>query len=424
MRIRETNSVGNRRGAALIAVAILMVGMGILSLALLSIGQSAANAQRQSRDESAALYVAEAGLSDAVCSLAAGASGNKGSEQNRIEFGGTSYWVDTTDNGDGTYSLVSTGLDGRGGARVELLVRSNDQSFYRWAAFGNEWLLLDSQAKVDSYNSSNGTYASQAVNGSGSYTYALDHGSTGSNGNISLKQNSKVFGSSNPGVDGSISILGNATVSGTTTPLHEPFELPEIELPSIASTGDLDIAKNKTSNVGPGDLHFSRLNANTGSTLNVTGPANVIFDSFTMFSGSKLTVHAENGPVHFYVLDNFILNSNTTIASTTYKPADIEFNLLSDNIIDLRDHVILDNLDFDSNAKLYGTMYAPHALINIDSNFELFGSLVAQQVDLDSNSRIHFDEALLESGEDDGGFTTLCWRELPYHPSKSDLAGY
>jgi hypothetical protein len=69
-------------------------------------------------------------------------------------------------------------------------------------------------------------------------------------------------------------------------------------------------------------------------------------------------------------------------------------------------------------------VYAPHALINIDSNFELFGSLVAQQVDLDSNSRIHFDEALLTSGENDGGFTTLCWRELPYHPSKSVLAGY
>jgi hypothetical protein len=57
-------------------------------------------------------------------------------------------------------------------------------------------------------------------------------------------------------------------------------------------------------------------------------------------------------PVHFYVKDNFILNSNTTIASTTYKPADVEFNLLSDNIIDLNDHVVLDNLDFDSNAKL------------------------------------------------------------------------
>jgi hypothetical protein len=72
-------------------------------------------------------------------------------------------------------------------------------------------------------------------------------------------------------------------------------------------------------------------------------------------------------------------------------------------------------VDFESNAKLFGTIYAPSASIVINSNFELFGSLVARAVHLDSNSRIHFDEALLELDEDEEiTFETVAWRQRPF----------
>ena len=38
--------------------------------------------------------------------------------------------------------------------------------FFQWGAFGAEGIVLDSNARVDSYDSTLGTYDSQAVNGS------------------------------------------------------------------------------------------------------------------------------------------------------------------------------------------------------------------------------------------------------------------
>jgi hypothetical protein len=43
-------------------------------------------------------------------------------------------------------------------------------------------------------------------------------------------------------------------------------------------------------------------------------------------------------------------------------------------------------------------------------------------VDLDKTSAVHFDEDLLKSTElGHGSYTTICWRELSYHPSKAIL---
>ncbi len=416
---RISTGRADARGTALIAVVVTMVGIGVLSMALLAVSSSAFKVQRQSKDETGALYAAEAGIADALYSLRNGGSGDLGSEDDHVNFGGTDYWVDTTDNGDRTFTLVGTGIEGRGGARIEVVVERNTSTFFQWGAFGKDYLHLDAQAKVDSYDSAAGTYAEQCIHGSGASAHAEEDGSTGSNGDITLDHNAKIFGDGMPGVDGSISILGNAEVHGSTAPMPETIETPPIELPTIAVTGTFDIAKNKTATIGPGEWHYTRLSANTGSTLRVTGPATVIFDSWTQFSGSRVTVDAANGPVEFYIQDSFVIHSNTTIASTTYKPADITFHLLSDNIRDPQELVTLDTVDFDSNSKLYGTVYAPNALINIESNFEFFGSLIARQIDLDSNCRIHFDEDLLNSEEEGGGgvaYTTICWRELPYRP--------
>ncbi len=412
---RRCSACADRKGSALVAVAILMVGVAMLSLAMLSVSSSAANTQRQSKDESASLYIAEAGVAAALFSLEQGASGDLGAADDPVDFGGTSYWVDTTDNLDGTLTVLSTGLGGRGGARIEVVVEPKVTSFFRWGAFGNDWLHLDYQAMVDSYDSSDGSYDDQ-TSGSGDDVHALEEGATASNGDVTLDQEAQIYGDSMPGVDGTITILGDADVTGSTMPLEVPAEMPEIDLPIIASTGPLVIDPDDTATIGPGDLHYDELSAGTSSTLIVHGPATVIFDSFAMYAGSNITVNSENGPVEFYVVGDFTVGDDTTVASMTNAPADITINLLTDNIADTELEVDLDELDFASNAKLYGSVYAPNAAIDIETNFELFGSLIARQLDLASNCRIHYDEALMEMGEESGGYVVLCWRELPYRP--------
>ena len=55
------------------------------------------------------------------------------------------------------------------------------------------------------------------------------------------------------------------------------------------------------------------------------------------------------------------------------------------------------------------------AFVEIESNFELFGALIARRLHLDSNSKIHFDESLLDEDEDsETELQAVLWRRRPF----------
>lgn len=395
------------------SMAVTVISM--TTLALFQVVGTSQRAVKGARNNVNAQLVAEAGLAEAMLQLTQGNSASMGSEQNPVDYGSAGFWVTETDLGGGVHSIVATGVENGVGSELEMVVQELSTSFFSWAAFGDEGTTMSSNAQVDSYNSSLGSYASQDVNGSGSSSYALTNGNVGSNANVSMDQNAKVWGDLVPGPGGTSTVLGNAVVTGTTTSSPTKVEMPAIDLPSIPSSGSLTVPKNGSLSVGSGDTHFDTFVISSGSTVEVEGPATLVFESFEIGSGAEFVVDATNGEVEIYVVGDFVMNSNTLIASTTYTPADVEINLLSDNVIDPGLEVDLDEVDFDSNAKLYGTIYAPSAAIEINSNFELFGSLVARSVHLDSNAKIHFDEALLDVSEDEEiTFEVVAWRQRPF----------
>ena len=275
-------------------------------------------------------------------------------------------------------------------------------------------LALASNASVDSYEASEGTYASQAVNGSGAHVYANSNGTVGSNGNVTLRQNSTVWGDANAGPEGTTTVTGNATVSGSTTPSTERMELPPIEFPDFPTLGPLDIPGNSVSTLPGGPQRYGQAVIGSRARLTVTGPATLVFDSLVVSSNSELLFDTTIGPVEVYVHGDFILNSNTLVAPLSRNPADLAFNLNTDNVINPDLEVDLDDIDFDSNSKLFGTVYAPRALVYINSNFELFGAIVARRLLLDSYSKVHYDETLARArglGSDE--FELVAWRILP-----------
>jgi hypothetical protein len=147
----------------------------------------------------------------------------------------------------------------------------------------------------------------------------------------------------------------------------------------------------------------------------VRGPASIVASSLVLGSNSSIVVDDANGPVVFYVLDNFIMNSNATIRPSSDSPLSVTVNLLSDNVINPEVTVQLDTVDFDSNSKIWGTVYAPNARVVLDSNFELFGSLMARSLDMDSNATFHFDEALVDATANGAPvWETVGWREVPW----------
>ena len=270
---------------------------------------------------------------------------------------------------------------------------------------------MDSNAMVDSYDSSLGTYASQATNGIDPDQYAGESGNVGSNGNIDLLANTVVHGNATPGPAGTVTVGPSASVSGATSPMVVPAELPPIDVPVIPSSGDLVVPAGNTVVLGAGDYHFTSLAAGSDAILQINGPARVVFDALALNSTEQLLVDGTNGDVEIYVETDFLLDSNTLMAPISGIPSELQLFLNGDNIGGPLDQVVL-----NSNAEFYGRLYAPHAAIDLQSNFALYGSIVTRRLKLDSNSRVHFDTTLTAamSGSVLIGFETVSWRELSF----------
>ena len=399
-----------RTGGALVMGVVLLVTLAGLSLSMITVLDGAARENRTSREKMGSHFVAEAGLSQAFFELNNGGTGVIGTSNQPMTFGDSTYWVTSTPMAGGLTSLISTGFDGRYTSRIQLVVQDTTSSSWSWGAFGDTSMILDSNALVDSYDSSLGTYASQLTT-SGSNAHANSNGNVGSNQNVLLQQNSDVFGNAIPGPGGSTTILGNATVSGTTTPNNGSVTMDPVTVPAIPSIGDLDV--NGSVSIPSGTHAFDAGTIETGSTLTITGPATLVFDSLELESNASFLVDSTGGPVEVYVVNDFLLNSNTLMAPLNYSPGDLIVNLASDNIADPNLNVDLDQIDFNSNAQFYGILYAPSAAIVINSNFELFGSLMSSSLELNSNSKVHFDEALLQSSSSSSSkYQKVLWNVL------------
>jgi hypothetical protein len=410
---KQASTGAQRRGSAMVMVTFATAVLATLSFSILAVSLAGMKEQRGSKEDMRARYVCEAGLSEAVFELSKGNGGNVGSAQQPVAYDGASYWVQATALPNKQVRLVGTGDSDRAGARVEMTLQGTTHTIFVWGAFGDTSMVMDSNARVDSYDSTLGTYASQ-VSGSGTSAHADSNGDIGSNNSVTLKSNTKVWGDATPGPSGVTTQIGGSTsISGSTMPMAEPIEMPVIEVPIIPSLGNKNVVLPLT--LPSGDYHYNNFTVN--SSVTVVGPARIVFENFELKSNSTFLVNAAAGPVEVFVMDDFILGSNTQMRPTDNSPKNLQVNLLSDNIVDPGIVVQLDEITFDSNAKFYGTLYAPDSYVAIESNFELFGSLVAKKVLLNSNALVHFDEELLDTGKpEDTTYEILCWRALPYKP--------
>src|SRR5687768_2030410 len=191
-----TSTNANQAGSALVMVAFATAVMATLSFPVLALSMAGASEQRTSKEQMSARFVCEAGLSEAVSELAVDSAiseailqeggqgsqpGDVGNEDDPSVLGDGTFWVDATPMGSMQTRLTATGEVDRAGERIELTIREVVHTKYVWGAFGDVDLAMSSNARVDSYNATTGTYLSQAVNNDGTNTYAAQNGDVGSN---------------------------------------------------------------------------------------------------------------------------------------------------------------------------------------------------------------------------------------------------
>ncbi len=413
IRERQRRNARGESGSALVATVLVSTALAAASAGVLCISLTGNGERRGTQENLRARYVCQAGLSNAVFDVQRGLSGALGSAEHPIEWGGAQYFVESTTLSGGLIQLTATGFEDRAGARMELVMREIPGASYRFGVFGHEFVSLDSNAHVDSYDSTTGTWIAQAVNDVGTNQHAESNGDVGSNGPITIEQNAKVWGDAVCGPNQTTTVLGNAVLTGAAVSAAQPQVMPTITLPQLPSLGNLTVNGNST--LPSGARRYGTLRVRANSTLTLTGPATLVCTNFQMDSNSSLRVDSSAGPLTLYVIDNFDLSQHAEISSLDHDPHDVELNLLADNVQNPETHVQVDHVDFESNSSIYGAVLAPTAAIDIDSNFALYGSLVARSVHLDSNSFIHFDEslnAMVSTGAPD--WEILCWRTLPY----------
>ncbi len=270
---------------------------------------------------------------------------------------------------------------------VELVVRRSTETLRNLKAFGDSRVTLNSSAVLDSYNSEEGSYASQAIHDHDGEEYANDNAFVGSNGNIYLDSNSVVFGDANPGPGGSVSVQGNAFVSGNTSPLPQTVHLQPVHVPSISPSGSFRIDSAGSGVLSPGAYHFTSFEILSNAHLSIVGPAVIVLDEGVLDSNATVVADTTDGDVVFYVMGPFSILSNAVIAPENDAPSDLLINIAAEE----------ETIVIGSNASVTGQIYAPDSSIEILSNAEVFGSVVAETLYLDSNPQIHIDEALFDT---------------------------
>lgn len=394
MKIRPLHDPRNaRRGAVLAMSLLVMIPLAALTFALVTTATAFQNEKRTRTQDEQAYWLAEAGIDEGITALVGGGTGAVATQAAPAYLGGGMIWVERDDIGNRLLRLSSHALFRSGRSSVEQLVFVDQEDMANTAIFSNMPLTMDSNVFIDSFDSALGTYASQVSGGRAGEGAVIE-----SNDVIGVDSAGEVYGDLHPGPESSVTMSSNVTLTGVTQPLPSNRTIPVEPIPVIPSLGSLVMVG--TPVYPPGDWGFADVEVDGDVTIQ--GPARVVMDSLELRSNSSLTFDTATGPIELYVRNNLVLSSNSDIVTTA--PAATEFTL---NFYGA--HAVL-----SSNASFYGRIVAPYGTVEIRSNFEVYGAVLANEVMLASNTRLHYDQALLGLGATDPTYIRSTWSRIAF----------
>lgn len=408
----------SRRGSALIAALLVVVAVATLGLVWLEIALSRNREQIVAVDSKRAFYMAEAGLSEAFLGLVTGMSGNVGSEVLPARFANGLFWTSCTDEGDGRYTIKSTGLCGAGRASLAMSVEKQSSSVATLGVFADQSLIAEAGSFIDSFDSRDGPYTPAML----AIGAPLPTGARcGSNGDVALHGGAsavKVYGDARPGPGMTLLRGAGVVVSGATAPSETTSTLPPIEVPAIASSGArATSARGPTITLGAGEHAYDSLHVGGRHSLVIQGPSSVVLGDLQVDAGGSVRIDASAGAVKLYVTRSIELAEGSTFSTTTALPASVALLVAASEQVDRDGDGSLDEpVSIDASGEYYGTVYAPSADVSTSPSLAIYGAIAARSLTLRAGTQMHFDRALLEPALDEASLPDfLGWRivELP-----------
>lgn len=396
-------------GAALFAVVTVVVVLTALSMTLLQRSSSYKEEVGTSASDDGARLLALAGVNEAMTALRAGSSGAVGTLGAPARLGDGLLWVTSEELPSGAFRLKSTAMAGSGRHAMSAVVERSGGlgDLFRATINAKDSLTLSSGVMVDSFNSTLGTYESQATNTTNGIPHANTNGDVMSNVDITLNSNATVFGDATPGPDHTVSLANGAYVDGSMNPASNPFDYPVIEVPDYGSTGPHTVVGSET--LGSGNYHFDDLTLNKNARLTIQGPANVVVDS-TFYGGklAGLVIDATDGPVTIYC-DTYVHESGFAAVPVEGSPMAVAFMITGQS-----------DIVFPSGTDIRGAYYAENSDIVFSADNEAWGAFVGNAIGMNSSMKFHFDEDLAEhwDGGDAGSVEveSLAWFDDTVEP--------
>ncbi len=340
------------------------------------------------------------------------------------------YSVELTRVDDELYKANSTGTFNLGGNtcthEIEVYIIKRIKSIFTFGLFSSRDLTIVGNPLIDSYDSDNGTYESQAINidfSHGGVRYANSNGDIGTNENINLSGNVKVYGDASYGPTGNIFYGMNSYVTGEVSRMVERITLPSFDFPSAPSSDDNHLIPPDIYNpaqrkiqftsgsyiLPQGTYYLNNIIMSSSATLNISGGSLVyVTDSMSLAGNANIIT---TGDVTFVVVGDTSISGNGTITvsgttkfygggdftitgngfvNTVQKPDQLQV-YLSTNTYTTPDKVL-----FSGNAEYYGTLYAPNAYVHVGGNVETFGSIIGNEIKYNGNANFHYDEDLAD----------------------------
>jgi len=255
---------------------------------------------------------------------------------------------------------------------------------FKFAAFGDDGIMIDQDVEIDSYDSRNGDYDNPGNVGS--------DGDIGTNSGdfsaIYMDNLADLAGDAVSGADSdpdSVIITDpGANIDGVKRALPVPIEFPQITPPSgLPWVGDYSMS-------GTDSIFLSGQ-----------------YGSFTMENNSVVTIEDD---VILYITGDFYMDQNSRLDITDGASLQIimgsgsfemdQSSTMNNLSRDPTKFVLFGTADFtgdiyiDQSSEFYGAIYAPNAFVELDQANGFYGAIIANDILFDQDTVLHYDKAL------------------------------
>jgi len=391
IEIKYINKViASQKGTAILIVMALIAML--TSVAIMSVNRSTTDIDLSfnSLHEDKAFYIAEAGLHRAMVELNANSSWRNGYYKQVLNGG--YYNISMVDSlTDSTLSdtilLTSKGYFDNSISNLEVWITPEYYNPFKYAAYGEDSMMLDNLTCTDSYNSDSGSYDS---------TVLLEGGNIGSNGEITLTNSSTVNGNAQTSDTGNLNPVFPSVINGDTT-----STAPVTDNSGLVT--DADFAWAQTVNNAPaglsGDFSYNpglgTLTLGAGDTL-VLASGVYYFSDIELRNSANIQL-APGAEVTIYMTGDFTLAQSSSV--NLWRDRDPITDEKRTHIGNPKDFLVYskgDNFILGNLTAFSGAFFSETADIDLLNQVNAYGSLIGKSTTISNRSCVHFDRDLLK----------------------------